>query len=614
MPHRAVERQRLIRRHAFVLGWVAAVVALLPALIALAIAPAGASYIGSVTNTDDHMVYAAWMRQAMDGAFLFDNRFTTDAQPGLTINVWFWALGQVSRVLGIAGATTLARVGLSMLFVILCGRLLIRSNLDVFTAKLALTLTVIGGGLGYLVWQTFGQATPEGATGLPFLMGRLPTDVWQPEGFVLPSMLTNGLFMVSLCLILVVWIALVESMGSWDRVFPGALAFGVLMNIHSYDVLLMALVLIPWIGSTIASGRFTWAWMGRVFVIGLGALPAALWFLHVWREDPVFQARAATETFSPNFRQVLAGYLPLVMLAIAGLAFGIEQRRRALAVAGLGGFAVLGLGVAAGAHESGYWFGLAGWCIAFLGASALAVASWRECPIWNLSASWMWVGLIAPYFPALFQRKLLMGLAIPLAVLAAVGLAEGMRRREKGRDRGPRNLIVLLALGIVGGSSVRWFTREVQLIQANVSTTTVQPAFLTGGAGRILEHIGQAPGRRVVLAMPGQPQTLVGAPNAFVTPYLPDLNPLISGLAGAYTFAGHWSETPGYQARRARLTRFFLAGTPPEERAALLADTDATFIVAPKPEVFPELPLADLRSLGEVRVTGSQFDLIEVAP
>lgn len=613
MPHRAAERQRLIRRHAFVLGWVAAAVALLPALIALAIAPAGASYIGSVTNTDDHMVYAAWMRQAMDGAFFFDNRFTTDAQPGLTINVWFWALGQASRVFGIVGATTLARVGLSMLFVVLFGRLLVRSNLDVFTAKLALTLTVIGGGLGYLVWQTFGQATPKGSTGLPFLMGRLPTDVWQPEGFVLSSMLTNGLFMVSLCLMLVVWIALVESLNTWDRVLPGALAFAVLMNIHSYDVLLMALVLIPWIGSTVASGRFTWAWIGRVFVIGLGALPAALWFMHVWREDPVFQARAATETFSPNFRQVLAGYLPLVALAVAGTALAIEHRRRAIAAATLGGLCLLVLAVAAGSHDGGYWFGAAGWCLAFIGAGALAIASWRECPVWNLAASWTWIGLVAPYFPALFQRKLLMGLAIPLAILAAVGLAEGMRRREKGRDRGPRNLIVLLALGVVGGSAVRWFSREVQLIQANVSTTTVQPAFLPGSVSRILDHIGRAPGRRVVLAMPGQPQTLAGAPDAFVTPYLADLNPVISGFTGAYTFAGHWSETPDYGQRRTRLTRFFLSGTASEERAALLAESGATYIVAPKPEVFSELPLADLRDLGEVRVTGSQFDLIEVA-
>src|ERR1022692_4113879 len=71
-------------------------------LLAYMLAPAGTVFLGYPGNTDDHMVYAAWMRQAMAGHFLFDNRFATDAQPGLTIHVYFFLLGQLARVTGIA--------------------------------------------------------------------------------------------------------------------------------------------------------------------------------------------------------------------------------------------------------------------------------------------------------------------------------------------------------------------------------------------------------------------------------------------------------------------------------------------------------------------------------
>ena len=43
--------------------------AALPYLVGVLGTPAGGSYLGYQYNTDDHMVYAAWMRQAMDGQY-----------------------------------------------------------------------------------------------------------------------------------------------------------------------------------------------------------------------------------------------------------------------------------------------------------------------------------------------------------------------------------------------------------------------------------------------------------------------------------------------------------------------------------------------------------------
>ncbi len=90
-----------------------------PFVLGLVLAPPGTSFFGFPYNTDDHMVYAAWTHQAMSGHFFFDNRFTTDSQPGLTIHLYFFLLGQIARVIGITYAANLARILLSLGFICL---------------------------------------------------------------------------------------------------------------------------------------------------------------------------------------------------------------------------------------------------------------------------------------------------------------------------------------------------------------------------------------------------------------------------------------------------------------------------------------------------------------
>ncbi|MBI3721541.1 MAG: hypothetical protein HY248_03225, partial [Fimbriimonas ginsengisoli] len=405
----------------------AALVSILPALYALIAAPPGARYLGIQTNLDDHMVYAAWMRQAMDGHILFDNRFTTDAQPGLTVNVFFFALGLFAKVLGIPLAMTLARAGFSALFVWLAYRLIRQVAPDVYATKLALTLTTVAGGLGFVVWHTFGQTIvrPEAKFLAGPLNGRLPTDVWQPEGFVFPSMLTSALFMASLCLILYVLLCVLAARAGAKSVVPGALAMAALMNIHSYDVLLVGFIMLGLLMATAARGDVDWRWVGRSALILLGALPAALWFLYVLRHDPVFQVRAATPTFSPGFRQVVFGYLPALALGLLGLAmarFGDEVPAKQRRVGtGLLTVAIAVMFAVGASQGNGYWMEAAAWtamAVLFLVLIGLLA---EDSPAWNLIVSWAALGLIAPYFPALFQRKLAMGLAIPWAILAALG-------------------------------------------------------------------------------------------------------------------------------------------------------------------------------------------------
>ncbi len=613
----ATVRLQLEKRYVLVLSICLAVVLSFPWLYAHMVAPTGSSYTGFEYNADDQMVYAAWMRQASDGHLMMDNRFAVEPQPGLTINVFFFALGLLAKVLTIPVAVHAARIGLSVLLVFLLHGLIRRVTKDVYTTKLALTLTVLGGGLGFLVWHNYGQVftkpTPLGPALSPLLGGGLPTDVWQPEGFVFPSMLTNALFVAALCLIVFTFTCFLDARDNKRAVLPGAIAFGVLMNIHSYDALLVAIVMVGFLVACLAQKSVTGAWVGRAALIGCGAVPAALWFVHVLQNDPVFQARAATETYSPNFRQLVFGYLVMILLAFVGIAMR-KVGKRPLAGLAVVGALIVGLFLLATRPYEGYFLSMAVWgAVVLVGLGAIWLLSGEE-PAWNLLISWAVLGLVAPYFPALFQRKLTMGLSIPWAILASVGLAAAGAKL----DRQARNLVTVLGLVLLSGTSLFWvLLRDRTLISTDVSNTTMHPVFLSTNESQILDYLNSQKGRIVAVARPGISVPAVAGsgeviPDVWQPPYIPDLNPFLSGFAGAYTYAGHWSETPDYLGRRGLAVKIFDVWTSPEQRRALLAESGATYLVAPVPEAFPEANLADLRSLGEVAVDGPQFRLIRL--
>lgn len=610
-----VQRNRFERSYVWAFALGAALISVLPNLISLAISPSGSAYQGFQWNADDHFVYSAWMRQAMDGHLLMDNRFAVDAQPGLTIHLYFFVLGLIAKITGIPLAMGLAKMGFSALFIVLAHRLIQRVTSDTFTTKLALALVTLGGGVGFLVWETFG---PEFERPSPFasILSSLkapgvPNDVWQPEGFVFPSMITNGLFMVSLCLILGAFLCFLNAKDSWKPVLPGFLLMALLMNIHSYDVLLIAMVMAGFLAMQVARRAVDGGWIVRAVVIAAGAVPPALWFMHVLRNDPVFQARAATPTPSPSFKVLFFGYSLLMLIAAFVLAKPeIRQDKKRLAGVGLAAVLVVALfltvptqGLNSGNMSLGLWLGI------FVATGAACALMATPSAAANLVIAWSLIGLIAPYFPSDFQRKLTMGLSIPWAILAAVGIASVTLHR----DRSKRNLITVLTILVLGGTSLRWFFREIELAKLNVSNTTVHSVYLSRDTQAIVAYLnnqGSSTKRTVVIALPGVAQKDPDLADTFREPAVPDLNPVLSGLAGVYSYAGHWSETPDYMRRRNEATEIFLTQTTAERRQEILDKVKPNYIVAPDPNAFPGI--ADLSSLGEVVAGGNQFRLIKV--
>lgn len=597
----------------------AAILSVLPEILLVLTAPNKGWYLGKQTNIDDHMVYAAWMRQAAEGHFFFDNRFTTDPQPGLTVHIYFWLLGLASKFLGYALTEALARMTLTAAFVGLASKLIRKVSPGVFATKLITLMVMLGGGMGFLVWHTFGRTIdkPEAAWATPLFKGRLPIDVWQPEAFVFPSLLTSSLFMVSLCLILTVFLSVLSAQKSWKHVWAGFIGMALLMNVHSYDALLIALVLVGFLVTQLAQGQVTVPWVTRTAVIGSGAVIPALWFVHVIQSDPVFQARANTKTFSDPFLELVAGLGALVVLGVVGMvAQGLDCSIHKKVVGWLIGALII-LGYSASYFDPGdpgnhYWMGWASWGALFVVVLGALYVAALDTPAKNLVLAWALVGLLAPYIPELFQRKLTMGIAIPWAILAGLGL----RELVKNADRNKRNLATAFVLLLTVGSSIRWFQRELQLGVQNISSTTAHAVFQPSELQDVVAYLQQhKEAHTSVLAIPGLP--LHVGPDTFVAPpYIPDLNPFLCGLAGVYSYAGHWSETPRYdEERRGRATSFFLAKTSAEHWVQLRDVIKPDYILAPNPEAFQVLEgyeLKDLRSMGQVVVKGPRFSLIKL--
>lgn len=607
MPELNDEQQlRIFRAFTRWLAVAITVLVALPTLYAYAIRPAGSLYFGIQYNLDDHMVYAAWMRQAMEGRLTFENRFTTDVQPGLTLHLYFLAMGRLAKLLGIPLTMTLVRLALTFVAVTLLGRLVEFVSDKVYTRKLSLTMAVLGGGIGFLVWHDFGvqivKPAPDFLANL--LLSRLPNDIWQPEGFFLSSALTNGLFMASLCLILFVLISILRAREDKKAVLWGAVAFGLLMNIHSYDVLLITLCLVGFVASLLGARLATKEWFLRAVVIGLGTLPFALYFVYVLKNDPVFQARAETLTYSPNFRQIFAGYVLLIVPALFAL-FN-KQKTNLAAIVIMAGL-LIGLNVAAANHLTDSYFLSAGiWGSVFALVLVSLYLLRPEKPGVGLIAAWAFVGIIAPYFPALFQRKLTMMLSIPWGILAGMGMAMLLEKRERGQ----RNLLSTLGIIILSATGVRWVSRETTLAKKNVSNTTVHSVYYSTDVDHILSVLRPLGRNAVIAALPG-----VWSPSkddsgnriidSFDTPLVTDLNPILVGMAGTRAYAGHWSETPNYETKRKELGTM-LANSP-----GSLGSLGITHLVLPKDGIGQGRPLEDY---GTVEFKGSEWALIRVKP
>jgi hypothetical protein len=486
----------------------------LPSLIGFAANGPDKSYVGVAYNIDDSLVYDSWVRQAADGHFFIRNLFTTDHQVPIQFNLLFLTVGWIVRLTGLSIPLTfyITRLAASagLLWIIYrLYRYLIPN--DPIARVAGFFMACLGSGLGWVYWPVWSDTNPGGF---------YPVDTWQPEALTFQSMAMSLLFPFSQILIVAVIFLMIHAQRTGKTryaAWAGVITL-VLGNIHSYDILNIGAVWFLYLAVMgIAERKFdqrSWHQAGLCALIGV---PSPLYQYHMYLTDPVWHERVLAPTLSVPLKYYLLGW---------GLLFG---------------FAVL--------------FGV-----------VFALRRFKPFEYFTddkrsliLPACWFIAALGVSYLPhCSFQRKMIMGAAIPLTLLAGCGLSLITQSVSKVLRLA---LIAICVLATIP-TSLLWIDRDVRHVVADRSETSTPP-FISSDESAAFDWIRH-----------NTPED-----SAFLGP--PSLMIFVPGWCDRGTYVSHWSETPRYADRVRELTTFLIDGMPDYARAQYLATCKVDYFVFP---------------------------------
>lgn len=513
----------------WVLTW-AAVIALfssLPYLWGMFITPPGHTFLGLTHNIDDGAVYLSWMRQAADGHFFIRNLFTNEPQAALQFNVLFLAMGWFAAITHLPLITVfhLSRIALGIALILAIWQFSKLFLDDPRQRRLLIPLVGLSAGIG---WMIPGAKAPLGSV-----------DVWQPEAITFLSIYLNPLFIAGLLLMLgsFYWLELARREGKAKYAVLAGLHLLVLGNVHTYDVLTVACVwLAHLLALTLAHFRFKIEDFRLARTLGLSALaalialPSVAYQFHVYAIDPIYRLRANTPIPSPPILSYLEGYGLILLGAILGMVLLVRSRNTQYSILNTQ---------------------------------------------WLLPIAWSVVGFAIPYIPIAQQRKLVMGLHIPLCILCAYALVaivdafRALKTEERGLTSiwAPRVVelrIVLLSVlfwMFVLISPLNFIVTDVDLLNQGRTATIFSP-YMADQSLAAMRY----------LRTHAKPTDTVYAP--------PDISLFTPAMTGLAVYYGHWSETPDYRGKLLHWAAGANRDTPEPEGLGILLESKSAYLVA----------------------------------
>jgi len=446
---------------------------------------------GALLARADYHSHLAKMWQGYRGWWRYRLLFTPEEHEGAYLQTFYVALGHLARVSGLSLPFTyqVARVVFAFLMLLTVYRFIAHFVSPVRTRRVAFLLAVAASGLGWIT-EAVAPTPPSGVS---------PMDFWLLSGYTYLAVLTFPHFCAAVALLLAIFLLLLRrpdgpSLGEGALAVAASLALGL---IHPYALLLADLLpVLYWGLEALRSRRMAWRGLATVVAMGMAQVPIAAYDLWVLRAEPVFAGwRVQNVTLSPPVWVYLLGYGVLLVLGAVGVA---------------------------------------------------VQARWGR---WGLTFPLLWVGLVAvaAYLPWNLQRRFLEGVQVPLGLLAGVGLAGGLLRREEGRLARWRWLAQAAVVTLAAMSNI-YLTTALTVAAAGRSPLLFWPADLLAG----VDWLGESTSwDETVLAAPGT-------------------GSLIPARIGHRVVVGHGMETVDYGGKREAVARFFDAAASDDERLALL--------------------------------------------
>ncbi len=476
-----------------------------PSLYGLFHAPPGKTFLWTnELSARDQYTYLAWMEQSARGRLLTENPFTTEPHRRILFRPFLAAGGFLSRVPGVSliGAWELMKLlsGAVLLFLIYRWiALFVRRPGERLAPFL---VAAFSSGLGWLL------AGPSVNS----------TDLWVPESITFLSIHQSPHFAASVALMLIVLItyhnALVRR--SALAALPGGIAAFFLAWIHPFDIVTLGVLLSTWTAMIVLlEPAHRGAPIRAIALIALFALPVVARLRHLLTAEPVF--RLWTESIhgeSPPPVAYLCGFgliLPLAALGVRRLVTLPHRGNRA--------------------------------CV-------------RPLTIAAMPLIWIAVTTILVYAPFPFQRRLIQGVHIPLALLAGLGVNTLLDRFPLTAHRGGARIAALLVLvALLFPSNGAQIGRD----------------FSAFAAGRAPEYLDT----RYIDAFQWLRRETDPA-DAVLSSI--QTGHFIPALAGNRVFLGHGELTVDSHNKMAAANRFFRGAMSPDEAEAFVRRTGVTYL------------------------------------
>jgi hypothetical protein len=472
-------------------------VATLPYLIAWWTTPDGLFYTGFLTNPEDGQSYLAKMLQGYRGQWLFHLPYTAEPHRGEFLFTYYLALGHLARWMGIPPILLFhgARLINGFILLIILYFVVAHFTADRYRRRFAFTLIALGSGFGWLA----------------VLLGGMTVDLWVPEGYVFYSLFVNPHFPLAIALMLLTilwsatpWGALrVRTRRGWPwrllRVALSAAALGLVqpLGLLTVGAALAVYAAITWVQRR----RPPWREILSGIALAAGGGPFLVNAYLASIHNPAFSAWSAqNQTPSPPPWDYALGYGVVLLLALGGLWVALRRRR------------------------ASDWL-----LVAWTGSTAVLL-----------------------YLPFSLQRRLVIGLVVPLGLLATMGWAWlSARHQAHAPARADRQRRSFLRAPVVW--SLAGMTHLFVVVIALVGTLSHHSALYLGDDER---------GGLAWLAVHAAPDALVLAG--------PETGLYIPAWAGQRVWYGHRFETVGADRRRAQVEAFYrdgdqslLQGSPP---------------------------------------------------
>lgn len=462
--------------------WVPAllIALLLPYLLAWRLSPPNQVYLWNSYNPPDTNTYFAKMRLGWQGEWRFTLTLSPEReQHGAFLNLFYIALGHVARLTGLPLPAVYhgARLLAAMGCIMALWRLSAWILPTIPGRSWGMAFAWLGGGVG---WFTAALTPP-------------PTDVWVPEAYGFLSALTNPhfplaqLLLISIFLLTLRWFS--PERRDWQLVGLSS-ALVTLSLVQAFAVFTVGgvwilLLLDRWLSQR----RFPWREGLLLAAVGLCGLLYPLYGVWAMQRDPVLAAwNAQNVNLSPPWWSWALGYALILPFALYG--------------------------------------GLRLWRLKHPGGRLLVL--------------WVAVTVLGILLPVSFQRRMSLGLSLPLGLLAGWGWTQ-LQRRLPRRRWGVQGLLVVLLLA----------TPLLMLLAGFRQPGLVDYLYIPRGervAADVL--LAQEPGHTILSS--------------------PVRGSALPWLTGQRVVVGHPMETVAYQRRAAEAEAFFKGELDAAEQRELL--------------------------------------------